>query len=433
MKKNYVLDTNVLIHDPRSIFQFEDNNLYIPIYVLEELDKLKTEQSLRGKNSREACKIIDKFRQQGSLPNGVKNNDGILFTYIPKERKSLEVALDTRSMDNNILQCAFEIKNNDQNIKTILITMDVNLRIRAASVGIPTESYEGQAVESNKITGHIEIDIEEGGIDEFYQNSGLRVEDKRLYDNICVTLKEPYGRTGLGRYSESEKEIIPIRNFKEGIMSIKPKNREQQFALDLLLDDNVKLVSLTGIAGSGKTLLSSAVGLQKVMQEQAYNRFLISKPIVPVGGKDLGYLPGTIEEKMNPWVQPIFDNLDMLMMSGGGKRKGFNFDDILNEEIIKIEPLSYVRGRSFSKQFILIDEAQNLNNHELKTIITRCGEGTKIVLTGDPDQVDSPYMNKTNNGLSVAIEKLHGNPLVGHLTLTKGERSKLANLAAERL
>ena len=434
MQKNYVLDTNVLIHDPQSIFQFEDNNLYIPIYVLEELDKIKGEQSLRGRNSREVCRILEEFRVTQELE--IKNVDipsgGKLTVFVPEGRKTIDVALDKNCMDNAILQCAKEIS--EQNENTILVTMDVNLRLRSHSIGIRAASYESESVDPAKmISGHREIDASMDEVQTLYRAGSVALEDDEedpFYHNLCATLNTPDGRTVLARYSKGDGKFFPVKLPKEGVMGIKPRNREQQFAMDMLLDDDVQLISLVGMAGTGKTLLAIAAGIQKIMEEETYNRILVSRPVVPMG-KDLGYLPGTVEEKMAPWMQPIIDNLELLMMMGGGKRRfGMNHEQMFDEDIIRIEPITYIRGRSLPHQFIIIDEAQNLSPHEMKTIITRCGEGSKIILTGDPDQIDNPYMDKGSCGLSMVVEKLHDKPMVGHLTLKKGERSPLANLAA---
>jgi PhoH-like ATPase len=449
MQKNYVLDTNVLIHDPQSVFQFEDNLLYIPIYVLEELDKLKNEHgTTRGRNARESCRILDDLRCQGSLSGGIDiNNNGKLYVYVPQSRKNISVALDHQSVDNAILQCAQEIKENSLlaaesypdgkiEIKTILVTMDVNLRVRAEALGLQTAAYESQSVDPSKIlTGTVTLPILDGEIDLLYQQGFLNPDPQNndeLYENVCITLQENSGKTALGRYNKKLNEIRPIQLPREGTMGIKPRNKEQQFVLDLLLDDSINLITITGIAGSGKTILATTAGLSKVL-EGKYTRLLISRPIVPMGGKDIGYIPGSIEEKMQPWMQPIYDNLELLMMTGKKKNSSLKYEELFNQDVIRVEPLTYIRGRSLPSQYILIDEAQNLSIHEVKTIITRCGEGSKIILTGDPDQIDSPYLDKGTCGLMVAIEKLHGQPSVGHITLARGERSELANLAATLL
>jgi PhoH-like ATPase len=441
MKKNYVLDTNVLIHDPKSIFQFEDNNLYIPIYVIEELDKIKSEHSSRGRNSREACRILDELREQGSLSDGVDiNDDGKLYIYVPKERKTLNVGLDRSSIDNAILQCFAEIKDlTPPDVIAILVTMDINLRIRAESLKFQTESYESQSVDFSKlVTGMVDYEANNGDIDLLYATGQLSIEDGiDYYYNACVTIKEPSGKTALGRYYKDERLIKLLNIPKEGIFNIKPRNKEQQFATSLLLDDNIKVVSLIGLPGSGKTLLSSLIGLHKTIKEGQYAKLTIARPIV-VLGNDIGFLPGSIAEKLDPYMQPIYDQLDLILIGGGKKSKQDKFanskyEDLIKQGIINVEPITYIRGRSLHNQFVLIDESQNLSTHEVKTILTRCGEGTKIIFTGDPSQIDTPYLDRNSSGISVITEKLHNHPLVGHITMVKGERSQLANLATQRL
>lgn len=450
MKKNYILDTNVLINDPQSIFRFEDNNLFIPVYVLEELDKIKSEQSHRGKTSREACRILDDLRCQGSLSEGVSINDdgGTLTVFIPVEKKHLHVGLEINSMDNAILQSCLDVKEQDPELKTILVTMDVNLRVRAESIGIQTASYENQSVDFSKmITGMIEYKVPDGSIDQFFANKKLEVtDDTGFYYNVYVTIiEEGTGKTALGKYCKDKKYIRPLIVPKEGVMGIKPRNKEQQFAMDMLLDDSIKVVSLVGLAGSGKTICTMAVGLQKVLDGE-HARLTISRPIVVVGN-DIGFLPGLMEEKLEPYMKPFYDNLEFILL-GGGKKKGQvkqskgsresgremckTYQDYIEDGLIKIEPITYIRGRSLHNQFIAIDEFQNASVHEAFSILTRCGENTKIVIMGDPSQIDTPYLDKSSCGLSVSVERLHDHPLVGHITLSKGERSELANLATER-
>lgn len=439
MKKNYVIDTNVLIHDPKSIFQFDDNDLYLPIYAIEELDRIKGENSSRGRNSREACRILDELRCGGSLSEGIEiNNNAKLFVYVPTERKMINVALDKNSTDNAILQCVAEIKEKNTT-PTILITMDVNLRVRAESIGFQTASYESQSIDFSKlITGMIDYDVEDGDIDVFFLNKKLPVDPEiTLYHNAYITLREPSGKTALGKYIKKEHCIRHLNVPQDGLMNIKPRNKEQKFVMDLLLDDDIKIVSLIGIAGSGKTLISSLVGLYKVLDEGKYSKLTIARPIV-VLGSDIGYLPGTVDEKILPYMSPIFDNLDLLLIGGGKKNKqnkfiGKKYEDLIADGTINVEPITYIRGRSLHNQIIIIDESQNLTLHEIKTIITRCGEGSKIIFTGDPSQIDTPYLDKNSCGLSVMVEKLHDHPIVGHITLSKGERSELANLATEKL
>jgi PhoH-like ATPase len=432
-KKSYILDTNVLIHDPRSIFKFEDNNLYVPIYVLEELDKLKSEQSIRGRGAREACRLIDELRCEGSLSDGVPVGDGILKVYVPRERRFLGVGMENNSMDNAILQSALDIKES-QELRAILVTMDVNLRIRADSLGIQSASYENQSIDPDQlISGIIDLEVEDSYINEMFKAGAiLPPAGIDLYPNACIAMRSDMGRTALGRYIGKYKKICPLKVPKEGVMGIKPKNREQQFALDLLLDDDVKMVTLSGSAGGGKSLLAICAGFYKTFIEGGYTKMIVSRPVMPMG-KDLGFLPGDMGEKMDPWMQPIYDNLELIMMLGGKKKTGMDYGQLFEQEKIKVEPLTYIRGRSLPCQFIIADEMQNTTLHEIKTLITRCGEKTKIVLTGDPEQIDAHYLDKKTNGFSLAIEKMKDEEMVGHITLSKCERSPLAELAAAKL
>lgn len=435
MQKNYILDTNVLIHDPESIYQFQDNNLYIPIYVLEELDRLKSEPSLRGKNSREVCRLIDELRCQGSLPEGIKlQNDGMIFIYVPKERKKISVALDYNSMDNAILQCALEIQDNN-NTKSILVTMDVNLRIRAESLGIQTAAYESQAVDINSLDNKVkEIIVTKKDIDLFYSQGFLEINDD-LAINSSIVLKDNVNSSAIGRvkYYGNNKSICKLK-IPNNILGLKPRNVEQQFAIDLLLDDDIKFITLMGTAGSGKSILSLTASLYKIFEEKVYNKLLVSRPVIPMG-KDIGYLPGDSNDKLRPFMQPIYDNIDYILISSGSRRK-YNIEScqsLFDNNIIEIEPLVYIRGRSIINQIMMIDEVQSLTQHEIKTIISRCGENTKIIFTGDIEQIDNPYVNKESNGLTAAVKNIKNNPIVGHILLEKGERSELANLAVNNL
>jgi PhoH-like ATPase len=436
VQKNYILDTNVLIHDPQSIFKFEDNNLYIPIYVLEELDKLKSEITLRGRNSREACRILDELRCQGSLIEGVAvGADGKLRIYVPKERKVIKVALDHNSMDNAILQCSIEIKES-ADIPAILVTMDVNLRIRAECIGLQTASYESQSVDVSTLDNEVkEIIITKEELDLFY-SAGFLTTPEDLFINASVLLKDEIsGATALGRVKfDGASKVVKKLNIPNNILGLKPRNIEQKFAIDLLLDDSIKFVTLMGTAGSGKSILSVAVALYKIFEDHIYEKLLVSRPVMPLG-KDIGYLPGSTEEKLRPFMQPIYDNIDYILMSSGSRKK-YKIEScqkLFDDNIIEIEPLVYIRGRSIINQIMILDEAQSLSNHEIKTIISRCGENTKLILTGDVDQIDNPYVTKESNGLTSAVKNIKNNPIVGHIFLSKGERSELANLAVENL
>jgi len=438
MRKNYVLDTNVLLHDPSAIFKFEDNDLIIPIYVIEEIDQFKRDSNERGRNARAASRLLDQLRERdGSLSHGVKIGEGgTLRVHVPERRPELAIALNPRSGDHAILQTAIELRDHSPERPTIFVTMDVNLRIRADALGLTTETYENQAVDVEHLeTGVVELAVSTDAIDAFFETGGIAApEAERLHSNLCVLLRDESARpkTGLGRYREEGHLVQALRVPREGVMGIRPRNKEQSFALDLLLEDSVRLVTLMGKAGTGKTLLALAAGLKRVTEDGTYSRLLVSRPVMPLG-RDLGYLPGDVEEKLNPWMQPVYDNLEFLLFSGGKRRGARGFEDLFHSGQLQVEPLTYIRGRSLPQQFVIVDEAQNLTPHEVKTVVTRCGEGTKIVLTGDPYQIDNPYVDAATNGLSVAADRLRGERLVGHILLSKGERSELSNIAANRL
>ncbi len=434
MRKTFILDTNVLLHDPQAIFKFEDNDLIVPIYVIEEIDRFKRDTSERGRNAREVARQIDSLRgSNGSLSHGVAvGTGGSLRVFLPARRAELRSALNPSSADNAILQVAVEIRDANREKPTIFVTMDINLRIRADALGLRSANYQNQAVRPDTLNPGV-VELTQPDLTSFFASGELQVEDNRLYPNVCVMLKsaDDEKRTALGR-CVGKGLVRRVSVPPEGIMGVRPRNREQTFALDLLLDDTVRLVTLVGAAGTGKTLLALAAGLKRCVHAGAYTRLLVSRPLIPLG-KDLGYLPGDIDEKMGPWMKPIFDNLEFLLLSGG-KRKGLpDLDEMMTSGVIEIEPLTYIRGRSLPQQYVIVDEAQNLTPHEVKTIVTRCAEGTKIVLTGDPFQIDNPYVDAATNGLTIAANRLHGEDLVGHIVLQKGERSPLANLAAAKL
>jgi PhoH-like ATPase len=438
MKKNYVLDTNVLVHDPQSIFKFEDNDLLIPIYVIEEIDTFKRDSSERGRNARTVVRHLDALRAQGGcLSNGVKVGEGgTLRVYVPEKKPVLSSALNPGSGDNGILQTALDIQTASTQ-PTIFVTMDVSLRIRADALGLQTEPYENQTVDLDALESTIvEVVVSPDGLASFFKTGALEPEEPGEYSaNASVMLRGPgpNERTGLARYDAKKGCFRALITPREGVAGIRPRNREQSFALDLLLDDSIHLVTLLGQAGTGKTLLTLAAGLSRVVDDGAYSRLLISRPVMPMG-KDIGFLPGDVDEKMAPWMQPLYDNLEYLLIAGGSRRRSSRgFEDLLDSGQIQVEPLTYIRGRSLPQQFVMVDEAQNLTPHEVKTIVTRCGEGTKIVLTGDPYQIDNPYVDASSNGLSVLADRLRNQSIVGHIQLAKGERSELSNLAASKL
>ena len=439
MMKNYILDTNVILHDPQAIFKFADNTVILPLTVIEEIDRFKKDQNETGRNARQISRLIDGFRSQAKLVEGVPlKNGGILKVAIYKQEflKKLPPELRNDQGDNRILAVAQDLQENLPDGTVFFITKDINLRIKADTIGLHADDFQSDKVPIEDLyTGSGELLVSKSQIDQFYEQGSLVVEGE-FFTNQGLTLVDETNpsHTALGRYDSKSKEIVPlIKVPKEGVWGIHPRNREQQFALDLLLNDDIQLVSLVGKAGTGKTLLAIAAGLVKTADENTYNRLLVSRPVFPMG-RDLGFLPGDIEDKLAPWMQPIFDNVELLLTSydEGGKRKR-GYRELLDLGLMEIEPLTYIRGRSIPKQYMIVDEAQNLTPHEIKTIITRAGEGTKIVLTGDPYQIDNPYVDSASNGLSFSVERLKGQEITGHTTLSKGERSLLAELAANLL
>ncbi|MDI7268065.1 MAG: PhoH family protein [Myxococcota bacterium] len=441
MRKNYVLDTNVLLHDPQAMFRFEDNDVLIPIFVIEEADGFKREMSERGAAARAVCRHLDRLREEGaSLAAGVLlDGGGTLRVAVPRASLDLR-ARDSRSQDAAILQLALDLKQADQDKPTVFVTMDTNLRIRADALGLHAETYDsGRVVSDGGYGGSAELTVDGSIIDALHQ-PGAAVEipgAPDLHANQCLLLRDAAApnHTALGRVDPKDGKVKPLRVPREGVWGIRPRNKEQSFALDLLLDDEVKLVTLVGRAGTGKTLLAVAAGLRRTVDDGVYARMLVSRPVFPLG-KDIGYLPGAIEDKLNPWMKPIYDNLELIFNVGpaaGGSnrsRPSRGYQDLFERGLLDIEPLTYIRGRSLPNQFLVVDEAQNLTPHEVKTVITRCGDNTKIVLTGDPEQIDNPYVDAESNGLVCVAERFKGNALAGHMRLVRGERSQLAELAA---
>lgn len=436
--KIYILDTNVLLHDPLAIFRFEDNDVVLPLTVVEEIDRFKKEQSETGRNARQISRIIDGFRKQGKLVDGVRLEGGGLFKiaiFRDAAMQLLPPELRDEHADNRILAVAKELADASA-CTVVFVTKDINLRIKADTIDLYAEDYESDKVSIDELySGTTELQVTQEQVDEFYEKAELDLAGE-FFANQGVTLVDAANpsHSAIGRYDALQQKIRPLlRTPKDGIWGIHPRNREQQFAMDLLLNDDIRVVSLVGKAGTGKTLLAIAAGLLKTADESVYSRLLVSRPVFPMG-RDLGFLPGDIEEKLAPWMQPIFDNVELLLSSveDGGKRKR-GYRELIDLGLMEIEPLTYIRGRSIPHQYLIVDEAQNLTPHEIKTIITRAGEGTKVVLTGDPYQIDNPYIDASSNGLTYAVERLKGQDISGHMTLTKGERSPLAELAANLL
>ncbi len=437
MPKHFVLDTNVLLHDPRAILQFEENEVVIPIFVLEEIDQFKKEASERGRNAREVARILDGFRTNGGrLSDGVKLDSGGRLRVASGQRSVATSLRDNQIADHLILGVALDVRDSHPKDQTVFVTKDVNLRIRADALGLAAEDYEAGRVDIDELyTGMTEVKVKGTDVDQFYANGTLALPGTELVANQYVLLLDgdSPSHTALGRYDGTTGKLVPLRKLREGVWGIRPRNKEQHVALDLLLADDVKLVTLVGKAGTGKTMLAIAAGMQRVVEERTYSRLLVSRPIFPLG-RDVGYLPGDLEQKLNPWMQPIYDNVEFLMgLSKQDAKGGRSYRELIDMGFIEIEPLTYIRGRSIPNQFIIVDEAQNLTPHEVKTIITRVGESTKIVLTGDPYQIDNPYVDATSNGLTTIVEKFKGQAIAGHVTLSKGERSPLAELASNLL
>ncbi|MDF1565030.1 MAG: PhoH family protein [Deltaproteobacteria bacterium] len=439
MAKNFILDTNVLLHDPRALFSFGDNNVVIPIYVIEEVDNFKRDLTELGRNARQVSRYLDELREKGQLAEGVPLDNGGTLRVAFTDRKIPAEFANTHEMDNRILSVALDTRDRNPEVPTTFVTMDSNLRIRADALGVEAENFENEPVHqiSELYSGMQELTVEPGAIDRFYRDSVIdapgEIEMRPNEHAVLIDSANP-SHTALAKYRGADQTLLPlIRVPKEGIWGIRPRNKEQAFALDVLLNDEISLVTMVGKAGTGKTLLAIAAALQKVMEEGVYHKLLVSRPIFPMG-RDIGYLPGDVEEKLNPWMQPIYDNVEFLMgLSRADKKAGRSYQELVDLGIMSIEPLTYIRGRSIPQQYIIVDEAQNLTPHEVKTIITRAGDNTKIVLTGDPYQIDNPYVDSTSNGLVHVVHRFMNEPIAGHVTLTKGERSKLAEAAANLL
>ncbi len=443
MKKNFVLDTNVLLHDPRSIFGFEDNDVVIPIQVIEEIDNFKRDLSTLGRNARQVSRSLDDFRLQGKLGEGVAiGPDKGRIRVLAWDGKLPHRKGDSHTTDDRILAVALELLEREPSLPTVFVTKDTNLRIRADALGLHAVDYDVEGLEAldDLWSGVSEVDVSPEEVNDFYSTGSVPWAGAGEGDppppNAFVVLRDRTNpqHSAVGKYSAAKQAFVQlIKSPKEGVWGIRPRNKEQSFALDLLLNDDVRLVTIVGKAGTGKTLLAIAAGLQKTMEDGVYQKLLVSRPIFPLG-RDIGYLPGSVEEKLNPWMQPIFDNVEYLMnLSRSEKKAGRGYHELLDLGILEIEPLTYIRGRSIPNQFIIVDEAQNLTPHEVKTIITRVGDGTKIVLTGDPYQIDNPYVDQTNNGLVHVVNRFRQERLAGHITMSKGERSPLAELAANLL
>ena len=436
MRKIYILDTNVLIHDPKAIFNFEDNDVVLPIYVIEEIDKLKKESGNRGASARIAARFIDEFRSKGCLAHGVEIEKGVFFRVETEgDATELPASLKRDIVDNRILAIALYIKKKEKKKKVILISKDVNMRIKADAMEINVEDYKTDKMDLDELyTGNIEVEVSSTSMKKYEKSGRLKYDEimKEEPTVNCFVTMNYKEKIVSGRYNGETKRIERMTFSDVSVWGVRGRNDEQEFALDLLMDESIKVVTLVGKAGTGKTLLAVASGLEQVVERSKYKKLFIARPIVAMG-KDLGYLPGSEKEKLKPWMQPIFDNIDFLANAKEDKAGEKVIMGLESMGLLKIEALTYIRGRSIPEGFMIIDEVQNLTPHEIKTIVTRAGENTKIVFTGDPYQIDNPYLDTESNGLTYLAERFRDVKIAGHITLKKGERSELAELAATLL
>jgi PhoH-like ATPase len=446
--RTFVVDTNVLLHDPRAMFVFQEHDLVIPMTVIEELDRFKKELSETGRNARTVSRQLDGLREKGSLRDGVTlPGGGTLKVDFATHGPDLPITWGPETNDNRILRSVLRL-HRDLGGNVAFITRDTNMRLKCDAMGVPAEDYENAHIPVDEhYTGVTERTVPHEMIDALYAESQVPLGDMPgLYPQQFVVLKAEgsENHTAMTRVDHKNNRLRLVGRHKEGVWGIFARNKEQLFALELLMDDSVALVTLNGVAGTGKTLLALAAGLKRVADDRLFRKLLVSRPIFPLG-RDIGFLPGDVEQKLNPWMKPIFDNLEYLVgtrnetTSGSARAAGRSssgesgFQSLIDQRMIEVEPLTYIRGRSIAKQYLIVDEAQNLTPHEAKTVLTRAGEGTKVIMTGDPYQIDNPYVDTLSNGLTYVVERFKGSPIAGHVTLKKGERSELAELAAQLL
>lgn len=433
--RKVVLDTNVILFDALAIKKFRDADIHIPISVIEEIDRFKRDLGENGRNARQFSRFIDTLRAKGPLSQGVKLDDSpsVVFVTTDQMVEGMPKELDHEKADNRILSTALALQKQFSTSTVELITKDINLRIKADVFGVNAKDYEPEKVDVEEMyEGHRQVDVEPDVINNFYKDRIIQGETYGLMANQYIIMRDVSNpnHSAIGRFSEKENGIVPLLSPTESIWGIHPRNVEQTFAMDCLLNDEILFVSLVGKAGTGKTLMALAAGLYKTLDEGRFQRLLVSRPIFPMG-RDIGYLPGDVEQKLNPWMQPIFDNVEFLM--GADKKAAGRAQELINQGMLNIEPLTYIRGRSIPNQYLIVDEAQNLTPHEIKTIVTRAGQGTKVVLTGDAYQIDNPYVDSATSGLTYSVERFKGQRIAAHVTLSKGERSELAELAANIL
>jgi PhoH-like ATPase len=448
--KTFVLDTNVLLHNPNALYSFGQSDVVIPLDVLEELDKFKGGFDDLARNARTAIRNLDRLRQAGNLSKGVRVEEtgGNLQVWLDNQAKPVP-GLSLNTPDNRIIACAYHL--NHAGRRVVFISKDINARIKGEALGLISEDFEAQKVDFEHLySGYRELHVPAKLMDRLFADKQVELDQQRLpaplliNEFVLLIDQENDSHTALARCRGPANLIAPVRQRRGPVFGIAPRNLQQTMALELLMDDSVRLVSLIGTAGTGKTLLALAAGMAKVLNEQVYNKLLCARPIMPLG-RDIGFLPGDKDQKLTAWMQPIFDNMAYLLsnrLSGEGSGASHSASLSSVEQRIKqlvdggqivLEPLTYIRGRSIPNQFMIVDEAQNLSPHEVKTIASRVGDGTKLVLTGDATQIDNPYLDSSSNGLSFLVERLKDRPIIGHVTLAKSERSELASLITAEL
>ncbi len=431
MRKNYILDANILIHDPQSIFSFADNTVIIPISVISEIDRFKKEMTDRGYNARAVGRLLDALRGRRSLAQGVELENGGYLKVLCEPDRAFTGKIDG---DTEILRVAQQVQQREPQLPVIIVTKDINLRIRADAIGLRAEDYESDRVLLSDVpSGYRECLLTPEQLAEFRTQGEMPLPEPAAPNEYwLLRVNNGSKASALARVDPEGQRLIALIEPKGGLHGVKPRNKEQYFAIDALLDERLQLVTLMGKAGTGKTLLAVAAALHLALQQKRYRGALVARPIFPLG-RDLGYLPGDVTQKLDPWMKPVLDNIDFLLDTGGPVRGYSDSARLLESGLMEIQPLTYIRGRSISHRFVVVDEAQNLTPLEVKTVITRMGQDAKIVLTGDPYQIDNPYVDGDSNGFTYLVNRFRGQAVAAHVELHKGERSPLAELAANLL
>ncbi len=440
----YVLDISVLLYTPDAIFDFPMKEVLLPVSILDALEPLRQDLGEKGRVANLVSKILDECRQLGNLVEGVSlpNGGKLRIELADPETEAIPFSFNSRNPSNRILAVAWLLSRENKDV--VFVSRDENLRTKANTLNVPTISYQGRRRDdSNLYSGIHHCEVSKKKLRNLNQQSFISIEEVqseldeniKFFPNQGLLLNNPEvpEEDVLAIYNQSKNKFLTVSK-EQGVWGIRPRNLEQRLALALLVDPNISIVTLSGKAGTGKTLLALAVGLQQMMVDNIYSRMLVSRPIFPMG-RDLGFLPGDTQEKLSPWMQPIFDNLELLINNTSEKKssKRDSYQELMERGMLVVEPLTYIRGRSIPNQHMIVDEAQNLTPHEMKTIVSRAGDGTKIVLTGDPNQIDNTDVNLSSNGLSTLVERFKGSQLAGHVRFTSVERSALAELAANVL